>query len=157
MSNKVVISKWLLVLLVILASSGTISVAYFLATVRASKATSLTFYQPKGDDANAEVTYKGNGVLTILLGRNDAVGYYEGELKSDGSNLRICDFSGIRSVIKHKKETTTVKDFAVMIKPSNAASYKNTVDILGEMSINDVNRYAMADISRVEEKLINSR
>jgi hypothetical protein len=42
----------------------------------------------------------------------------------------------------------------VVLKPDNDATYKNTVDILDEMTINDVKRYAMVDISPVEYSLI---
>ena len=37
-----------------------------------------------------------------------------------------------------------------------SASYKNTVDLLDEMTINDVKRYAMVDISPGEYQLIKA-
>jgi len=42
----------------------------------------------------------------------------------------------------------------VIIKPTPDATYKNTVDILDEMTINEIKRYAMVDISPVEMELI---
>jgi len=45
----------------------------------------------------------------------------------------------------------------VLIKPAEGASYKNTVDILDEMTINDVKRYAMVDISPAENETINKK
>jgi hypothetical protein len=41
----------------------------------------------------------------------------------------------------------------IVIKPGPESTYKNTVDMLDEMQINDVKRYAMVDISDVELKL----
>ena len=41
-----------------------------------------------------------------------------------------------------------------MIKPNADATYKNTVDILDEMTINNVKRFAMVKISETEDKLI---
>ena len=38
------------------------------------------------------------------------------------------------------------KDLVVVIKPTDDATYKNTVDMLDEMTINDVKRYAMVDL-----------
>ena len=46
------------------------------------------------------------------------------------------------------------RDFVVVIKPDEDATYRNTVDILDEMKINVAKRYALVDISPVESQLI---
>ena len=46
------------------------------------------------------------------------------------------------------------KDFVVIIKPSKDATYKNTVDILDEMTINQVRTYAMVKLLDQEYELI---
>lgn len=48
------------------------------------------------------------------------------------------------------------KDFVVIIKPDADATYKNTVDILDEMTINEVKTYAMVDILPQEVELIKA-
>jgi hypothetical protein len=42
----------------------------------------------------------------------------------------------------------------VIIKPNEKANYKNVVDVLDEMTITDIKRYAMVDISQGEKDLI---
>jgi len=44
----------------------------------------------------------------------------------------------------------------VIIKPTKDATYKNTVNILDEMKIDDVKRYALVDISPDEYKFISA-
>lgn len=46
------------------------------------------------------------------------------------------------------------RDFVVIIKPDSDATYKNTVDILDEMTINNVKRFAMIKILPEELALI---
>ena len=46
------------------------------------------------------------------------------------------------------------KDFVVVIKANEDATYKNTVDILDEMTINAVKRFAIVKISDTEKDLI---
>lgn len=46
------------------------------------------------------------------------------------------------------------RDFVVIIKPDQDATYKNTVDILDEMKINQVKTYAMVKIFPIEYELI---
>ena len=53
-----------------------------------------------------------------------------------------------------KKKSTNPADFVVVIKPDEESTYKNAVDMLDEMTINDVKRYAMVDIAPVEFELI---
>lgn len=48
------------------------------------------------------------------------------------------------------------RDLVVIIKPSADATYKNTVDILDEMTINDVKTYAMIKILDQELELIKA-
>ncbi len=42
----------------------------------------------------------------------------------------------------------------MVLKPNADCNYKNVVDILDEMSINVIKRYAVVKISDVESKLI---
>ena len=55
-----------------------------------------------------------------------------------------------------KWRITNPEDFVVVIKPGPEATYKNTVDILDEMTINDVKRYAMVDIFPTEVDLMHA-
>ncbi len=48
------------------------------------------------------------------------------------------------------------RDFVVVIKPDPEATYKNTVDILDEMTINKVKTFAMVKISPTELDLVHA-
>jgi hypothetical protein len=114
-------------------------------------------FLPKDTDKPEEQNkVKASGALTLMLGNNDVIYYYEGELAPDGSNFKTSNFREIRDVILNKKKSTDPKDFVCVIKPDNESTYKNAVDALDEMAINDVKRYAMVDISDVEVGLIKA-
>lgn len=54
------------------------------------------------------------------------------------------------------KDACLDRDFVVIIKPDQDATYKNTVDILDEMTINQVEIYAMVKILDMEYQLIQA-
>lgn len=54
------------------------------------------------------------------------------------------------------KDACKDRDFVVIIKPDADATYKNTVDILDEMTINQVRTYAMVKILPEEVELIKA-
>ena len=60
----------------------------------------------------------------------------------------------IRARNKGDQNSCRDRDFVVVIKPNPEATYKNTVDMLDEMTINGVKRYAIVDIIPIEEELI---
>jgi biopolymer transport protein ExbD len=136
---------------------GFLLITFFIFTTTMSQPTAMKLFLPKDTEKPEEQNkVKASGALTIMLGKNDGVYYYEGELASDGSNFKASNFKDIRKEIIDKKKSTNPQDFVVVIKPGPEANYKNTVDILDEMTINDVKRYAMVDIFDQEIQLMKA-
>jgi biopolymer transport protein ExbD len=107
------------------------------------------------------------------------------EVAAGVNNFKQTTFKGIRDIIINKKKEVMAKhvhdatcdksqqkakekgdpnwkdacldrDFVVIIKPDKDATYKNTVDILDEMTINEVKIYAMVKILDEEYSLIQA-
>jgi len=136
---------------------GFLLITFFIFTTTMSQPTAMKLFLPKDTDKPEEQNkVKESGALTIMLGKSDGVFYYEGTLLPDGSNFKSSNFKDIRQEIIDKKKSTNPQDFVVVIKPGPEANYKNTVDILDEMTINDVKRYAMVDIFDTEIQLMKA-
>lgn len=140
---------------------GFLLITFFIFTTTMSQPTAFKLYLPKdADKPEDQNKAKESGVLTILLGKDNHVFYYEGMIDNSNAsaNFKSANFGtkddGIRNVILKKKANTSDKDFVVVLKPNAECTYKNVVDLLDEMSINAVKRYALVDISDVENQLI---
>jgi biopolymer transport protein ExbD len=159
---------------------GFLLITFFIFTTAMTAPTTMNLNMPKDDNEKTDV--KKSGVLTILLGQSeDDVYYYEGELDSvNYANFKITSFSGIRDIIINKKKEVISHyitntgceerakkdgkkdpknecrdmDFFVIVKPDAQTRYKGIVDILDEMMINAVGRYALIDITEDEDKLV---
>lgn len=162
---------------------GFLLITFFIFTATLSTPSTLDLNMPKDTKKEEEQTKaKQSGALTIMLGKNDQVYYYEGELLPENASsiFKQTTFKGIRDIIIKKKKdviasyTTNApceakakekgkpisdcydEDFVVVIKPNEDATYKNTVDILDEMTINQVKRFAMVKISDTEKDLVKA-
>jgi biopolymer transport protein ExbD len=89
-----------------------------------------------------------------MMGKDDHIYYYEGKLAPDASNFKSSNYKEIRDVIINKRKNTPVEDLVIVLKPNKEATYKNTVDMLDEMTINGIKRFALVDIAEVEDQLI---
>jgi biopolymer transport protein ExbD len=131
---------------------GFLLITFFIFTTTMAQPTAMRLFLPKDTDKPEEQNkVKASGALTIMLGKADQVYYYAGD---DPTKIQATNFKDIRGIIIDKKKNTDEKDFVVVIKPTPDATFKNTVDILDEMSINEVKRYAMVDISADEYTLV---
>lgn len=147
---------------------GFLLITFFIFTTTMSQPTAFKLFLPDDkvipEDQNKA---KESGVLTIMMGADNHIYYYEGQLKSDGSNFLSASYNGensIREIILKKKADVISrsrdaenpeKDFVVVIKPSVDCNYQNVVDILDEMAINVVKKYALVDISEGEAQLVS--
>jgi len=147
---------------------GFLLITFFIFTTTMSQPTAFKLFLPDDkvipEDQNKA---KESGVLTIMMGADNHIYYYEGQLKPDGSNFLSASYNGensIREIILKKKAEVISrsrdaenpeKDFVVVIKPSVDCNYQNVVDILDEMAINVVKKYALVDISEGEAQLVS--
>ncbi len=165
---------------------GFLLITFFIFTATMSSPKTMDLNMPKDtEDKKDETKVKQSGALTIMLGKEDKVYFYEGELAPDGSNFKSSTFKEIRNEIIRKKQEVIKahihddkceemkakakekgdpnweksdldRDFVVVIKPNEEATYKNTVDMLDEMTINNVKRFAMIKIAPTENDLIKA-
>ncbi|SFE76421.1 outer membrane transport energization protein ExbD [Chitinophaga sp. CF118] len=143
---------------------GFLLITFFMLTTTMSKPKTMDLIMPKDTkDEKEQNKVKESTALTILLGKKDRVYYYEG-LAQDPNASANPDFfkattfantNGIRDVIIKKRDAVAQlrnakgepEDVVVIIKADDNATYKDFVDILDEMAINRIQRYATVDIS----------
>jgi len=131
---------------------GFLLITFFIFTTTMSQPTAMKLNLPKDTDKPDEQNkLKESAALTVMPAKNNQVYYYEG---LDPMKIQASNFKAIRDVILDKKRRTDPKDFMVIIKPTQDATYKNTVDMLDEMKIDDVKRYALVDITSDEYKIV---
>lgn len=167
---------------------GFLLITFFIFTATMSSPTTMDLNMPKESEKKEDETkIKQSGALTILLGKNNQIFYYEGELTQENASsvFKSTTFKGIRDeIIKKRQEViknyrpeprdeeikqkakdrgdknwekaALDRDFVVVIKPTAEATYKNAVDILDEMTINAVKRFAVVKISGTELDLVNA-
>ncbi len=134
---------------------GFLLITFFIFTTTMSQPTAMKLLLPKDADKPEEQNKaKESGALTLLLSGSERVFYYEGQLDPSGSNFKSSTVKQIRDVIIDKKRKTPVDDLVIVIKPGAESTYKDVVNILDEMTINDIKRYAMVEISEVEIQVV---
>lgn len=134
---------------------GFLLITFFIFTTTMSSPKAFNLKVPDDTAKDEEQTEaKASGAFTILLSKGNNIFYYEGQLQPDGSNFKSTNFKDLRSIILDKKGRTPEKDLVIIIKPNDEANYKNVVDVLDEMTICEVKRYAMIEISQGEKDLI---
>ncbi len=134
---------------------GFLLITFFVFTTTMSTPKAFNLKVPDDSAKDEEKNEaKASGAFTILLSKENHVYYYEGQLAPDGSNFKSSNTKDIRTELLKKKENTPAKDLVVIIKPNELSSYKNVVDMLDEMQIAEIKKYAIVDIDPGENKLI---
>lgn len=141
---------------------GFLLITFFIFTTTLSDPKVLPLYMPADGPPSKSPE---SGSLTVLPLAKDKIFYYHGEM-TDALNkgaFGITTYSiqeGIGKIIRDKQAALDRtkpggrKDLVLMIKPTGESSYKNTVDILDEVLLNDVSRYALMDITEAEKKML---
>ncbi len=101
-----------------------------------------------------ESDFSPGGIRNVLLQRNNDVVVKVAELKKERAAKRITD-DDFKKLASEAKEDTNAP--VVMIKASDKSSYKNLVDILDEMQICNIGKYAIVDITPYDTTLVYNK
>jgi biopolymer transport protein ExbD len=119
--------------------------------------------------ANGDSNKIGDGsVLTLLAAGKDSIFYYNGDLEGSlkSGSFGITGYSvekGIGEVIRNKQSMMDRfhkggrRDLMVIIKASENASFRELMQLMDQMLIHQVARYAIVDISPVEMDLLEMK
>jgi len=140
---------------------GFLLITFFVFTTTMSQPTTMNMNEPK-DDSTHQIKVKNSGAMTILLGPNDQIYYYYGQLKPETVKeqfQKATQKNEIRDKIVEMKKRTSEGDLMYIIKSDKNSTFKNAVDILDEMTICKIKagHYAEVDITPEEEILIQKK
>ena len=130
---------------------GFLLITFFMLTTTFSKPQTMEInlpVKPKGEvTEEQENALKASKAFNIIVDGENRLFWYLGLPHEPLEPLTETNYTadGIRKVLLEKNGS--IQDMVVLIKPTSTAVYKNVVDILDEMNISNIKRYALIDIT----------
>jgi biopolymer transport protein ExbD len=101
---------------------------------------------------------KNSAAMTIITGKNHKMFYYFGALDSNGpfSQIKKTDSKNLRSLIMDMKRKTDPDFLMYLVKPGEASTFGDMINLLDEMAICQVTsgHYAEVDITKEETAIM---
>ncbi len=128
---------------------GFLLITFFILTTTMQEETAMKLIMPKDSLDSTEVAR--STTLTFILEKNYSIGYYDGLAKE----IHYAGFGTMRSIIQQKQINLINKHIdknklILIIKPTAESSYKNFVDALDEVYINNCRHYFVAEPGKNE-------
>lgn len=122
---------------------GFLLITFFILSTSLSQPNSTNLVVPK--DSNVKTPLKESSVLTLMPVRNNKIDYFEGR-NTATAIIKHCSYEELGTVIQQKQNEVAQKlgdkdKTTIIIDPGPESSYKNFVDILNEIQVNDVRNY----------------
>ena len=144
--NKKYLHKHIRVDLTPMVDLGFLLITFFILTTTMQSHTVMKLIVPKDSDSKIDVPQ--SKTLTVILERNDSIGYYDGFAK----DIKYTGFGTMRTLIRQKQKSLGInKDsMIIIIKPTKGSSYKNFVDAIDEILISNCKTYFVSDPEKNE-------
>jgi biopolymer transport protein ExbD len=127
-------------------------------TILLGKENKLFYYfgtEEEGVDPELiETDYSSEGIRKMLIQKNYDVMKQVEELKADKANKKVSEEDYTKKLSEYKASKTAP---IILIKASDESNYKNLVDVLDEMQICNIGRYAIVDITPYDLGLIDKK
>ena len=139
-------------ILLIIAILTIVCIGFFMFTTTLSSPTTMDLYMPKDSEKDSVDKYSGvKTKLTLILLKDHKVFGYYGDFMKGG---RAVSLDEADKLIEDGWKMFSKDSLVIVIKPSNTATYQETVDILDKMSVNKIEKYSMTDLNKQEKEFL---
>ncbi len=108
---------------------------------------------PDKEDVEQEQAIKESQALTVLLDRQDQIHWFVGVSEPEVHHFQF-EPEKLRAVLEEAHGN--ISDLVVLIKPMEESRYENLIDLLDEINIVGIERYAIADVTEADLALIRT-
>ena len=127
-------------------------------TILLGKENKLYYFFGNGENGQPPVLvntdYSSEGIRTVLMTKNYDVMKQVEQLKKDKADKKVSEADYTQRLSEYRASKGAP---VIMIKASDDSNYKNLVDILDEMQICNIGRYAIVDITPEDLALIDKK
>jgi biopolymer transport protein ExbD len=123
---------------------------FFILTATFNKHRAMDLTMPDKTDTVSLLPVKDKDVLNLVLAGNNRIYWWIGL----DPPVKLTNYSkdGIRKILLDESENNP--KLIVLIKPKDESRYENMVDLLDEVEITQVKRYAIVDVTEHDKMLI---
>ncbi len=137
---------------------GFLLITFFVFTTTFSSNVMMKLNMP--DDKGPKSIIKNGNSLTLILEKENRIFWHQKD--TDALNAGFLSETSYgktlrQLIVDRRKKAIDPENFTVIIRPTDASSYKNTVDVLDEMVISKQEHFAIADVSPKEVALCEAK
>lgn len=169
---------------------GFLLITFFMLTTTMSKPQTMSVMLPSNEkvETGEENKVPESATITVIIGKNNKIYYYEGKTPDDASGLKETDLSatGLRKILvaknapyitrineleakfPDKKDEETLKKAiqevkyekmatVLLMKATEKGVFSNMVDVIDEMNVAEIGKYAIVDLSPKEKEMLKTR
>lgn len=138
---------------------GFLLITFFILATTLSKPSSMTLNVPDKTKQEETEPIKASNVMTVFLGKNNKIHYIFGKAANEDPEVKTTGYGyEFRQALMENVKKVGGEKFVVVIKPTKESTYKNMVDVLDEMAITKLKRYALVDqLTPDEKKLLKDK
>lgn len=169
---------------------GFLLITFFMLTTTMSKPQTMSVMLPSNEkvETGEENLVPESATITVIIGKNNKIYYYEGKTPDDASGLKETDLSatGLRKILvaknapyitrieeleakyPDKKDEETLKKAiqevkyekmatVLLMKATEKGVFSNMVDVIDEMNVAEIGKYAIVDLSPKEKEMLKTR
>ncbi|HWD88857.1 MAG TPA: biopolymer transporter ExbD [Mucilaginibacter sp.] len=131
-------------------------ITFFIMTTTLSKPKAMDMAMPDKSKKDVQLPVPETRTMTVWLGANDKIEWFVGAPGKSQPTVDNFGKNGIRQTLveQSKKIQATHagpdNDMIVLIKPSDHSTYKDFVNMIDELNITGITRFAVVDITPAE-------